>query len=51
LLVARAERLIEQGFDRFLFGRYGDFDSLAHKAADSLKKISAYPNGLRTSVL
>jgi hypothetical protein len=42
LLAARTERLIEQGFNRFLFGGYGDFDGLAHKAVNSLKEKGVY---------
>ena len=42
LLVKEIETLIENGYGEFLFGGYGDFDSLSRKAADSLKE--KYPH-------
>ena len=42
LLVKQVERLIGNGFNEFLFGGYGDFDSLSHRAIKRLKE--KYPH-------
>jgi uncharacterized phage-like protein YoqJ len=41
-LIKEAEQLIESGYTEFLLGGYGDFDSLSHKAVNSLKE--KYPH-------
>lgn len=41
-LVGETERLIEKGFNEFIFGGYGDFDSLAYKAVNVLKTKYLY---------
>ena len=42
LLVKEIEPLIKSGCNEFLFGGYGDFDSLSHKAVNGLKE--KYPH-------